>query len=142
MGEIFRPESKEDIALCFDAFKALRPHLKDKDEFVSQVIRQQEQSYNIVAVMSEGRVPSAAGFRIAEFLAWGKILYVDDLTTLPEFRNNGYGGQLIDWLISHAKSEGCRAVHLDTGYERHDAHRLYLRKGLKLKSHHLSIEID
>lgn len=49
------------------------------DDFLSQVKRQMENhGYNLV-FMEEGRIPKAvAGYRVAEYLAWGKILYVDD----------------------------------------------------------------
>lgn len=141
MENIFIAGTEAEIGSCFDAFKALRPNLENRETFIAQVLRQQQQSYNIVAIQSDGKVPSAAGFRFGEFLAWGKVLYVDDLTTLPDCRGRGYGGQLLDWLIDHARSEGCDSLHLDTGYARHDAHRLYLKKGLLLASHHLAIEL-
>ena len=34
----------------------------------------------------------------------------------------------------------CDGLHLDPGYARHDAHRLYLRKGLQFNSHHLALQ--
>jgi len=123
---------------CFDAFQVLRPHLNLND-FLSQVDRQREQGYQVLALAENSRVVSVAGFRISEFLAWGKMLYIDDLSTLPEARSRGYGEQLLDWLISHAKDNGCQAVHLDSGYGRHVAHKLYLKKGFLLSSHHLSL---
>jgi GNAT superfamily N-acetyltransferase len=89
----------------------------------------------------DGMVQSAAGFRFAEFLAWGKVLYIDDLTTLPEATSRGFAGTLMDWLVAHAKSSGCQGLHLDTGYTRHAAHRLYLRKGLQLNCHHLALDL-
>ena len=139
--QLFIARSDSEIDACFDAFKVLRPHLKS-EEFLPQVRRQEQQSYQILALRTEETIPSAAGFRIAEFLAWGKVLYIDDLTTLPEFRGRGHGDLLMDWMIEHAKSRGCRGVHLDTGYARHAAHRLYLRKGMHLNCHHLALEFD
>lgn len=136
--EIFIANSDTDIQACFPVFSALRPHLQES-EFLPQVRRQQAQSYQILALRHEGRVKSIAGFRMAEFLAWGKILYLDDLSTLPGATSQGFAGLLLDWLRDHAKAAGCDALHLDTGYARHDAHRLYLRKGLHLTSHHLSL---
>src|SRR5687768_3805096 len=99
------------------------------------------QSYQILAFRADGVVKSVAGFRIAEFLAWGKVLYLDDLATLPGDTSRGFAGALLDWLIDHARSRGCDAVHLDTGYARHAAHRLYLRKGFQLNCHHLALEL-
>lgn len=138
-NEVVLIESKEDIALCFDAFKELRPHI-NKQSFLAQVSRQVKDSYQIAAIKKDGFVPSAAGFRVTEFLAWGKVLYVDDLTTCETHRGNGYAAALMDWLIVHAKDRGCDALHLDTGHHRHAAHKLYLKKGLSITSHHLSVD--
>ncbi|RDI97630.1 GNAT family N-acetyltransferase [Dyella solisilvae] len=139
-GEIFLVESAGEVASCFQAFHALRPHLTEA-AFLSQVERQRAQGYRIVGWRRDGRVCSAAGFRLAEFLAWGKVLYIDDLTTLPGETGNGYAGALLDWLITHAQEQRCDAVHLDTGYARHIAHRLYLRKGFQLSSHHMALNL-
>ena len=35
-------------------------------------------------------------------LAWGRFLYVDDLSTLPEARRRGYGMELLEWLRDEA----------------------------------------
>lgn len=139
-SELFVADSDEEILSCFPAFSALRPHLGEQ-AFLSQVRRQQAQSYRIVALRHEGVVRSAAGFRFAEFLAWGKVLYVDDLTTLPGATSRGFAGMLMDWLVAHARANGCQGLHLDTGYARHAAHRLYLRKGLQFNCHHLALDL-
>ena len=137
---VFHPTSDAELASCFPAFLALRPHL-DLEGFLQQVRRQQAQGYRIVAMQADGLVPSAAGYRFTEFLAWGKVLYIDDLTTLEPARGQGHGGALLDWLIAHAREQGCNAVHLDSGYQRHAAHRLYLHKGFVLSSHHLALPL-
>lgn len=41
---------------------------------------------------------AVAGFRVLEFLAWGRALYVDDLSTLPDHRGAGHGRALMDRL--------------------------------------------
>lgn len=135
--DIFLPADPEQTDACFQVFAALRPHL-DREAFLAQVLRQQAQGYRIVALRDQGQVCSAAGFRLCEFLAWGRILYIDDLSTLPQHRGKGHAGRLLDWLVAHADQQRCAAVHLDTGYARHDAHRLYLSKGFQLSSHHMA----
>ena len=137
--EIFIAESDKELRECFSVFKVLRPHLNE-EKFLPQVRRQQEQGFQVLALKHDGDVKSAAGFRFAEYLAWGKVLYIDDLITLPEEKKQGFAGQLLDWLIAHAQSQKCDGLHLDTGYARHDAHRLYLRKGLQLNCHHLALQ--
>ncbi len=39
------------------------------------------------------------------------------------------------------REQGCNAVHLDSGYQRHAAYRLYLNKGFVLSSHHLALKL-
>lgn len=138
--EIFIANTDAEIEACFPPFSFLRPHM-EKDKFLPQVRRQQAQAYQILALKHEGAIKSAAGFRFAEFLAWGKVLYIDDLTTLPEATSQGFAGALLDWLIDHARSSQCHGVHLDSGYARHVAHRLYLRKGFQLSSHHFALAL-
>ena len=137
-SEIFIANTDAEIASCFPVFGPLRPHLKESD-FLPQVRRQQKETYQILALRHEGKVKSVAGFRYAEFLAWGRLIYIDDLATLPGETGRGYAGALLDWVINHAKERGCDAVHLDTGYARHAAHRLYLNKGFLLNSHHMAV---
>ncbi|WP_026600950.1 GNAT family N-acetyltransferase [Methylomonas sp. 11b] len=139
--DIFIANTDAEIQACFPVFHELRPHI-EADQFLAQVRRQQTQSYQILAVRQQGTVKSVAGFRFAEFLAWGKVLYIDDLATLSGETSQGFAGALLDWLIEHAQAHGCPGVHLDSGYQRHHAHRLYLNKGFRLSSHHFSLTFN
>lgn len=137
--KIASAETKEDIRACFPVLRELRPHL-DEASLVAQVQRQiQHHGYTLVyGVDEQGEIVAAAGFRIAEFLAWGKTFYLDDLITRESARKHGYGSTLLDWLIEHARSLGCVQFHLDSGVQRHDAHRLYLSRKLQITSHHFA----
>ena len=139
--DIFIANTDAEIESCFPVFSALRPHIK-QNAFIPQIRRQQAQSYQILTLKHKGLVKSAAGFRFAEFMAWGKILYIDDLATLPGETSQGFAGALLDWLVDYARVNECQGVHLDSGYARHAAHRLYLRKGLQLSSHHFALKFN
>lgn len=58
----------------------LRPHLEES-VFAKQVLRQIDQGYRLVCLEENEEVQALAGFRIIEFLAWGRVLYIDDLIT-------------------------------------------------------------
>jgi GNAT superfamily N-acetyltransferase len=130
-------DNHQEIARCFCVFTVLRPHLIEAD-FVELVQVQAKEGYRIAYIESDGEVVAATGFRVLHFLAWGKVLYIDDLITLPSKKRAGLGGTLLDWLSSQRKLLGCKEMHLDSGFTRHDAHRLYLNKGFMLSSHHLA----
>jgi hypothetical protein len=77
----------------------------------------------------EGAVAAVAGYRVLENLVYGRFLYVDDLVTRAESKRNGFSGLLFDWLLKEARKERCAAVALDSGVQRFEAHRFYLRHG-------------
>lgn len=130
-------KTNDEIIESFDVFLELRSHLTNQESFLSQVIQQQKESYQITAVIENDDVVACIGFRIMTTLAWGKILYIDDLITKEKFRGKGYGRILLDHAIKVVNSNECRQVHLDTGYGRHAAHRVYLNQGFELAAHHL-----
>ncbi|HSX03306.1 MAG TPA: GNAT family N-acetyltransferase [Rhabdochlamydiaceae bacterium] len=129
----------EQIKRCYGVMKQLRSHLKE-DVFIEQIQRQIAAGYQLIYLEEAGEVVAVAGFRFLEFLAWGKVLYIDGLVTDFEARGKGYGGKLIKWLIERAKVEKCDQVHLDGGPQRHDAHRLYLNHGFKIIGYHFSLD--
>ena len=102
----------------------LRPHLDNEEAFLEQVQRQIADGYHLV-VLEDKDIMALAGFRFMEFLAWGKVLYVDDLITCVKARKLGFGNLLIDWLIRLAKEKQCDQLHLDSGPQRHDAQVIY-----------------
>lgn len=79
------------------------------------------------------------GFRIFETLSWGKILYIDDLITKEKSRKKGFGRVLLEYAIEQGRFHNCSEIHLDSGFHRYDAHRLYLNMGFTLHCHHLSL---
>ncbi len=126
-----------DIQKCFDVLLALRPHLV-QETFVSTIQEMLTEGYTLAFIEEEGKAVAAVGFRYLQFLYNGKHMYIDDLSTLPAYRGNGYAGKLLDFVVSTAKEKGYKAVTLDSGYQRFDAHRLYLNKGFTLNCHHFS----
>jgi GNAT superfamily N-acetyltransferase len=136
-------ETDDEIAACLPAVAVLRPHLDPDDSagFVDRVRRQQSGGYHLVFRADADGVHSVAGFRIHELLVSGKTLYIDDLVTAPSSRGRGHGGALLDAIIAFARDSGCAAVTLDSGPQRHDAHRLYLNHGFRISWLHFRQEL-
>jgi GNAT superfamily N-acetyltransferase len=133
--------SDEEIVLTFDVMRQLRTHLS-ADRYLETVRRQQEtNNYNLAAVIEDGVVQCVAGYRIAECLSWSKFLYVDDLVTDVNTRSHNCGKQLIAWLADEAKENGCAQLHLDSGVQRHAAHRFYLRERMDITCYHFQMAV-
>jgi GNAT superfamily N-acetyltransferase len=135
-------KTHDEIVQSFDAFCELRPHLTNKEVFVAQVIQQQKEGYEIIATYEQEEVVACIGFRFLTTLAWGKILYIDDLITKEKIRGKGYGKILLDHVIQIARERLCKEVHLDTGYARHAAHKFYLKQGFEFNCHHLALKLE
>jgi GNAT superfamily N-acetyltransferase len=121
--------------------RALRTHLGDAEPFARHVDEvQRPEGYRLVGAFDGDRVVAVAGFRVVHHLAWGRTLYVDDLSTLPEARGRGHGAALLEWCEEEARRAGCDELHLDSGIgpEREDAHRLYFNRRLRITSFHFA----
>jgi GNAT superfamily N-acetyltransferase len=140
--DIHVAKAEEEVRLCWPAFKELRPHLQSAEEFVQRWRQQIGEGYQIVYVRDGDSVPAAAGYRFLHTMAWGHILYIDDLVAVERCHGTGLGSMLLRHLQNEARRLHCDAVHLDTGYQRHLAHRAYLRNGFQLSCHHLSWRLD
>jgi GNAT superfamily N-acetyltransferase len=137
--EIAEARTEAQVRACFPMMAQLRPHF-GPDEFVAQVLRQQQGGYRLAALADDGgRIVAVAGFRLSENLAWGRHLYVDDLVTDEASRSHGHGQQLLAWLVQTARQADCAELHLDSGVQRYGAHRFYLRSGMDITSHHFRI---
>ena len=141
MPTIHIAESSAEIADCFPIMAQLRPHL-ERGEFMTRVQRQMADGYRLAYLRADNSVKAVAGYRITENLAWGRFLYVDDLVTDQAARSQGYGKVLLAWLAGHACRNGCAQLHLDSGAQRKDAHRFYLREGMENLGFHFCARLD
>ena len=59
----------------------------------------------------------------------GKAIWLDELYVLPEYRNQGVGGKLMDAVEQTARELGCRAIDLEVEADHSRAENLYARHG-------------
>lgn len=134
-------KSDSEIMLTFRTVNQLRPDLL-RENYLDKIKRLQDKyGYALVAVIEDDEVKATAGYRITESLAWGNYLYLDDLITNETSRRNGYANMLWDWLMNQAQINNCEQFHLDSGVQRHDAHRFYLKNRLDISCHHFQMSV-
>lgn len=131
---------RDDIRNCHSLFLQLRPHLTNEEIFIKQVTRQLKQGYHLLAYRENLQNRALIGYRFFECLAWGNILYIDDLITDEKARGKGYATKLLEYIFKIAKEKGCKQIHLDSGPHRHTAHKFYLNQGFKIIAYHFSYE--
>ncbi|MGO4821287.1 MULTISPECIES: GNAT family N-acetyltransferase [unclassified Flavobacterium] len=127
----------QEIRMCWEALFLLRPMLQP-ETFVEQIKEMQKEGYVLLYLFEDNKVVSIAGYRIFTMLYCGKILYIDDLSTLESVRGKGYASKLLNHLYEVAAAQDCKAVHLDSGHLRTTAHKLYLKEDFTISAFHFS----
>lgn len=132
--------TEQEIQKCFPIMVQLRPRLALAD-FLERVRHQSAHyGYRLAYLEDTSVVKSVAGFVIREMLSLGRFLYIDDFVTDSSERSKGYGAYLFNWLAGYAKEQECQHLHLDSRLDRPDAHRFYLRQGMRISGHHFALD--
>ena len=142
--ECKKATTKADIEFCKEAILEFRPNLNPETavEQVLQLISSKEFELVFIPNGDNTRAGAFITYRILNLLRTGPMIYVDDLFSFPECRNQGYAGSLLDYVTQHAADEGIKSIHLDSGYTLHTAHRLYLNKGYYLACNHFAKAVN
>jgi GNAT superfamily N-acetyltransferase len=132
------PRFEED---ALPVLRELRPHLTASS---SAAVYEEGfgQGLRYSAVYLDGRCVGVAGWRIVAAMVAFRKLYVDDLVTTEGCRGRGVGRFLLGALVERAQESGCVVLDLDSGLQRHDAHRFYEREGFERTSFHFARLID
>jgi GNAT superfamily N-acetyltransferase len=139
-AEIRLAGTDQEIMACWPVMHQLRTALVETD-FLPRIRLQERNGYQLCFLAEEGVVRSVAGFRLLENLSSGRILYVDDLVTDANSRSTGCGQKLLEWLLAKAEAAGCDTLELDSGVQRFEAHRFYLRNRMHIVSHHFRLNL-
>lgn len=136
MYDIQIAQTDSQIAATFKVMSELRAHLMESDYLPLIRKLQREMGYQLLSLCDQKTISAVAGFRIGDSLAWGHYLYVDDLVSSEGGRSRGHGKALLDWLVAHGRAQQCTQLHLDSGVQRHAAHRFYLRERMDIVFYH------
>ena len=138
--DVLNVQTKAVIAFAKEAILQFRTNL-EPETVVEQVFEMIiNGGFELACIPSDDGSKAAAfiGFRTMDMLRTGKMIYIDDLFTLPEYRGRGYAGKLLEYVDQIALAKGIKSVHLDSGFPLHPAHRLYLNSGYFLACHHFT----
>ncbi len=133
--------TSERVLKCYEVINNLRPNISHEN--ILDVFQKMErENYQIIFIEDNNKPVSFAGFRYITHFYAGNIIYIDDLNTLPNHRGKGYAGKLLDHIFEIARAKKLDALHLDSGHQRFEAHRLYLNKGFIIGSHHFVKKVE
>jgi GNAT superfamily N-acetyltransferase len=117
--------------------RELRPHL-DEAGLAAVYAEGHPQGLRFLVAYDGERCVGVAGWRVLALAFAIRKLYVDDLVTVSAGRSKGVGHALLAELETRARAAGCTVLDLDSGVQRHDAHRFYFREQMHISSHHFT----
>jgi len=143
MKRVQTAKTDSDLLKCRRAIQALRPMLND-DIYLESAQKTLADNRQFIFIEEHQEAAAVAVFETGYNLFRGKYIYIDDLTTLPEYRGNGYASVLLDWIMEYARNEKFDQIHLDSGVNdaRSNAHRLYLNKRYQVTSLHFVAKVE
>ncbi|MCD7444498.1 GNAT family N-acetyltransferase [Streptomyces lincolnensis] len=113
--------------------RELRPHLTE-ELFAEVYAEGHGQGLRFSAVYDGGGCVGVAGWRVIVNTSGLRTLYVDDLVTAEAARSQGVGHALLAYLEERGRALRCRRLRLDSGTQRTDAHRFYLRERMGIRA--------
>lgn len=131
---IFKKAEKEDFAIAYSYITRLWDYnTYDKEEiaFVYDKVLKAENTF-IFFVMEDGEYKGMChGDFFETFWMSGETCYISSLITNEKDRGKGYGRALLDYVRELASQRGCKAMILDSGMMRTQAHKFYEKYGFE-----------
>lgn len=93
-------------------------------------------NYKQLIVVANGITIGLAGFWIGTKLWSGKYLELDNVVVHEDFRSEGIGSIMTDYLNQKAMDEQCNMIVLDAFSTNFGAHKFYMNHGFVPKGFH------
>jgi GNAT superfamily N-acetyltransferase len=121
------------LARAEDVHRQLRPDLPAN--YTERLARVFAGGGRMTVAVEDEAVLGVAVWRCYEDTYNGTKFYVDDLVSDQAHRSRGVGQRLISHLADTARARGAVSLVLDSGVQRHGAHKFYFREGFAITSH-------
>lgn len=106
----------------------------DNDSF--EMIIESNSNFMYVAVDGE-KIIGFITFSVRNVVRYPKpILEVDELFVAITYQKHGVGGRLMQQMEEDAKSLGCHAIFIESGYDHKPAHKFYEKLQYKNYGYH------
>jgi GNAT superfamily N-acetyltransferase len=92
--------------------------------------------YRMVIVLDGEHCAGLAGIWVATKIYSGKYLEMDNVVVDKDYRSQGIGTLLTNYITQLAINEGCKTMMLDAYLENEKAHTFYERAGFIRRGYH------
>jgi GNAT superfamily N-acetyltransferase len=103
---------KANLMSIMPLIQGLNPSLS-KTTLTTRLEEMISQGYQCAGLCLDDNLIGICGLWMMTKFYVGKHIEPDNVYILPEFRGQGYGKQLLNWLVEYGKSQGCIASELN-----------------------------
>ena len=93
-------------------------------------------NYKMVAGFHDEKMIAISGYWIARMLYCGRYLQASNLVVDKNFRGNGVGKKILNYLENKARKLGCDKIVLDSYSENKKSHSLYFGEDFYIRGFH------
>jgi GNAT superfamily N-acetyltransferase len=138
MELLIRTAASEDFENVFPLFEQLWPgKALNRTELEKVFVRGvSSETDELFCAVLEGSVIGFCAYAIVNNL-WqeGCISYVYAMVVDEKHRGKGYGSSLISEVLEKSKRQGMKRVELDSGFQREEAHKFYVKLGFEKRAY-------
>ena len=124
-----------DIAILMDEYRVFygkQSNFSESKDYVSQLFKDDEVDFLMAVTAEEKLIGFCTLFRSYSSVEAQKRFILNDLYVRENFRQCGYGTQLLDAAVTLAKKENINSLKLETAKDNVIAQSVYEKHGWKL----------
>lgn len=111
-------------------------------ELLSQRLQEMiRQDYKCVGIYEGNKLIGISGVWILVKYYMGKHIELDNVVIDPEYRGQGLGELLSEWVLTYAKSIGCNSAELNCYVSSFSAQKFWMNQGYKIVGYHFQQKI-
>lgn len=124
----------KELDIAYELVSQLRTELTYK-EFEDLIYDMRHIEYKMIGIFKNEKLITYTGVAVQTNLYHKRHLYVYDLVTDSDFREQGYGKMILDYLLDYSRVAMCETIVLSSGFQRKEAHKFYENYGFDKKSY-------
>ncbi len=128
-------KTEKEMFSLYPLLVQLSPDLK-KANYKRMLKDMLRHKYRMAGVFHQKQCVGLSGFWMATKIYSGKYVELDNVVIDKNYRSQGIGKLLCDWILKEAKKAGCTTAMLDAYTENEAGHKFYLREGFIVRGYH------
>lgn len=133
--------TKDEMLESYEILLEVYPEL-DYDEYEEELDLMLENNYGQIGVFDDDICAGLTGYWIGSKLWCGKYIELDNVVVAEDYRRQGIGKRLFDYMEQKAVDLGCTMLALDSYTDNFAAHPFFYEQGYVPRGFHFINVLD